>query len=80
MFAMALALLASNEHMRIQEGGDRLVFTAKPAGKPEDSFGSLARLDTESCSKISSTDSLNASSIAVRAMDRSPRASTCRIE
>ncbi len=37
--------VTAHEHMRIQEEGDRLVFTAKPAGKAEDSFRSLAPLD-----------------------------------
>ena len=36
--------VVAHEHMQIQEEGDRLVFTAKPAGKPEDSFRSLAPL------------------------------------
>jgi Domain of unknown function (DUF6265) len=36
---------ATFEQMRIHEDGDRLVFTSKPADKPEDSFRALDAVD-----------------------------------
>ena len=37
--------IQSYEQMRIEEEGERLVFTSKPLGKPEDSFRALPQVD-----------------------------------